>query len=124
MRNLSAAFAAFLICSAAASAETVETSFVGGTGDTIGTATLTPSPHGVLIRVEIAAEGLEPGWHGMHLHEVGDCSDVGEFQLSGGMSIRKAASTACSIPKGPTRAICPTSMPARTAPPMQKCSPG
>ena len=28
--------------------------------------------------------GLEPGWHGLHLHQVGDCSDFGVFTNSGG----------------------------------------
>ena len=34
--------------------------------------TLTDAPKGVLLRV--AAKGLPPGWHGMHLHAKGDCS--------------------------------------------------
>lgn len=57
---------------------------IGQEGEEIGTATFTASPHGVMIRVEIGEDGLPGGWHGIHLHQVGNCSDVGEFKLSGG----------------------------------------
>ena len=46
-----------------------------------GTADLSEGPKGVVIRVNV--EGLAPGWHGIHFHAVGDCSDEG-FQKSGG----------------------------------------
>lgn len=52
-----------------------------GKGADIGTVTLTDAPKGVLVRIE--ASGLTPGWHGIHFHEKGDCSDAG-FKLSGG----------------------------------------
>jgi superoxide dismutase, Cu-Zn family len=39
----------------------------------LGMITLTDAPKGVLLRLE--ASGLPPGWHGMHFHEKGDCSD-------------------------------------------------
>ena len=57
---------------------------IGGSGAQIGLAKLEQGPHGVLMEVMIEAGGLEPGWHGLHFHEKGDCSDVGAFQLSGG----------------------------------------
>ncbi|HRJ00708.1 MAG TPA: superoxide dismutase family protein [Hyphomonas sp.] len=57
---------------------------IGSEGVEIGWATFEQGPIGVLIRMEIGAGGLTPGWHGLHLHEIGDCSDVGAFQLSGG----------------------------------------
>lgn len=50
-------------------------------GQAIGTVTLTQAPTGLLLRVE--AEGLSPGWHGIHLHAVGDCGDAA-FQNAGG----------------------------------------
>ncbi|RJF88428.1 superoxide dismutase family protein [Oleomonas cavernae] len=50
-------------------------------GATLGTATLTGAPKGVILRIE--AKGLTPGWHGMHFHEKGDCSDA-EFKKAGG----------------------------------------
>ena len=58
----------------------VTTPIAGAGGKQLGTVTLTPAPTGVLIR--IAAKGLTPGWHGMHFHAVGDCSDEG-FKKSG-----------------------------------------
>ncbi len=57
---------------------------LGAEGVEIGWARFEQGPTGVLIRMEIGAGGLTPGWHGLHLHEIGDCSDVGAFQLSGG----------------------------------------
>ncbi|MGE0533253.1 MAG: superoxide dismutase family protein [Hyphomonadaceae bacterium] len=58
---------------------------VGGQGAAIGQATFTEGPTGVLIRLEFSANALPPGWHGLHIHNVGDCSDVtAGFQISGG----------------------------------------
>ena len=50
-------------------------------GTALGTVTVTGAPKGVLLRVE--AKGLPAGWHGMHFHEKGDCSDA-KFANSGG----------------------------------------
>jgi Cu-Zn family superoxide dismutase len=59
---------------------------VGGEGRAIGQATFTEAPSGVLIRLEFSeSDGLAPGWHGLHLHQRGDCSDFANgFQASGG----------------------------------------
>lgn len=58
---------------------------VGGSGAAIGQATFTDGPHGVLIRMEFLAGALPPGWHGLHIHQRGDCSDFAAgFQASGG----------------------------------------
>lgn len=57
---------------------------IGATGAQIGMAKLEQGPHGVLLEVTISEGGLEPGWHGLHFHEKGDCSDIGTFTLSGG----------------------------------------
>jgi Cu-Zn family superoxide dismutase len=51
-------------------------------GTTIGTLSLTAAPSGVLLQVDII-KGLTPGWHGMHFHQTGDCSDP-KFMTSGG----------------------------------------
>ena len=50
-------------------------------GSSLGTVTVTAAPKGVLLRVE--AKGLPAGWHGMHFHEKGDCSDA-KFANAGG----------------------------------------
>lgn len=54
-------------------------------GSNIGQAQFTETPGGVLIRMEFSPGALSPGWHGLHLHERGDCSDFAAgFQASGG----------------------------------------
>jgi Cu-Zn family superoxide dismutase len=55
-------------------AQAASGNLVGAGGAARGTVTVTPAPHGVILRVE--ATGLTPGWHGMHFHEKGACSDA------------------------------------------------
>jgi Cu-Zn family superoxide dismutase len=50
-------------------------------GRTIGEASFRAARVGVMIDVRVS--GLTPGWHGMHLHAVGDCSDA-KFEKAGG----------------------------------------
>lgn len=67
-----------------ASSYQATSSIIGSTGTEIGKATLTGGPNGVLVRVEVLRGNLSPGWHGIHFHQIGDCSDVGVFKKSGG----------------------------------------
>ncbi|WP_430404427.1 superoxide dismutase family protein [Hyphomonas sp.] len=76
-------------------------SIVGIEGTEIGTANLLGGPNGLLIRVEIAPSGLTPGWHGLHLHAVGDCSDIGTFKASGGHVGMVSGGHGLLNPKGP-----------------------
>ena len=57
---------------------------IGGDGSVIGNMSVLEGPHGLMIEAAIEPGGLTPGWHGLHLHQVGDCSDVGVFKRSGG----------------------------------------
>ncbi|MEM9938078.1 MAG: superoxide dismutase family protein [Pseudomonadota bacterium] len=57
---------------------------IGMEGNTIGAVNLLEGPHGVIMEVTLEPGSLTPGWHGLHLHQVGDCSDIGEFKRSGG----------------------------------------
>lgn len=57
---------------------------VGGDGVVIGNLNILDGPNGLLLEVTINQGGLTPGWHGLHLHQVGDCSDIGTFTASGG----------------------------------------
>jgi Cu-Zn family superoxide dismutase len=61
-----------------------QTWIIGPEGAAIGQAVFTEGPRGVMIRLELAANALPPGWHGVHLHGIGDCSDrAAGFQASG-----------------------------------------
>jgi Cu-Zn family superoxide dismutase len=60
---------------------TKTTDLKNGSGVVIGHVTLTDAPKGVLLRID--AGGLTPGWHAIHFHEKGDCSDAA-FKMSGG----------------------------------------
>jgi Cu-Zn family superoxide dismutase len=48
-----------------------EATLVNAGGARIGRAVLTQGATGLLIRIE--AEGLPPGWHGVHIHATGQC---------------------------------------------------
>lgn len=57
-------------------------SITGTDGTSIGEAMIRPGPHGMVIRIE--ADGIPEGWHGAHLHQIGDCSDnEAGFKASG-----------------------------------------
>ncbi|HEX6928169.1 MAG TPA: superoxide dismutase family protein [Gammaproteobacteria bacterium] len=45
--------------------------FINGQGETVGSAVLTQTPNGVLVDVELRE--LDPGWHGFHVHQTGQC---------------------------------------------------
>ncbi len=73
--------AGLLVASQASAAATnAVAELKGADGKTLGTATLTEAPHGVLLRIE--AKGLTPGWHGLHFHEKGDCG-APDFKSAG-----------------------------------------
>ncbi len=55
---------------------------INASGETIGQITAQEGAMGVLL--QIRATGLPPGFHGLHLHAVGDCSDPGPFKRAGG----------------------------------------
>jgi Cu-Zn family superoxide dismutase len=72
---------ASLSLAAAAQAAEVPVAFKAAGGGDAGTATLVDGPTGVLMRLEL--KGLKPGWHAVHFHAKGDCSDAA-FQSAGG----------------------------------------
>ena len=53
----------------------------GPDGASHGSVTVTAAPKGVVLRIE--AKALKPGWHGLHFHEKGACSDA-KFTSAGG----------------------------------------
>ena len=66
------------------SGETIPVALVDVDGRIVGTGTVAESAGQVLIR--ISGTGLEPGEHGVHIHEFGVCSAAGEepFASAGG----------------------------------------
>src|SRR6187402_2643925 len=77
MTKLPVLFAAIGLIAAPVLAQTAVTAPFKGVG---GSVTVTPAPKGVLVHVE--ASGLTPGWHAVHFHEKGDCSDAA-FKAAG-----------------------------------------
>lgn len=76
---------ALLAASMSASITAAESyAIVGSTGGNIGNVVIESGPHGSVIRIVISEGGLTPGWHGIHLHAVADCSDIGVFKNSKG----------------------------------------
>lgn len=74
---------------------------IGLEGESIGSAKLIDGPNGMLIRLELAPGSLEPGWHGIHLHATGDCSDIGTYKMSGGHVGKMEGGHGLLNPKGP-----------------------
>jgi Cu-Zn family superoxide dismutase len=82
-RSLTIALSLFLpgFAFAQTASEARTSSLKSANGQVIGQVTVAQAPNGVILRVQ--AKGLPPGWHGMHFHEKGDCSDPA-FKASGG----------------------------------------
>lgn len=57
---------------------------IGSKGEKIGTVQIKQGPHGSVLRIALDKGALAPGWHGVHIHEHGDCSDHGKFTASKG----------------------------------------
>ena len=57
---------------------------IGVEGTEVGNLTAYSAPTGLLLQVYVQQGTLTPGWHGIHLHENPDCSDIGTFKKSGG----------------------------------------
>ncbi|HZB37614.1 MAG TPA: superoxide dismutase family protein [Beijerinckiaceae bacterium] len=85
----------------AAPVQTYEAPITGAKGDQIGKIAVRSSENATVVRITINAGGLTPGWHGIHFHSVGDCSDVGQFQLSKGHVNHENAKHGLLNPEGP-----------------------
>jgi len=81
LRTTLAATAALCLAAGPALAADLSAAFEGSGGEDRGTAALSEGPSGVLVRLEL--KGLTPGWHAVHFHAKGDCSDPA-FQSAGG----------------------------------------
>lgn len=81
--------------------------FTAPDGSDTGYVVLTNAPGaGVLMRVDLT--GLSQGWHGIHLHNIGDCSDGSDgFKASGGHVDPENRDHGLLNPDGPERADIP-----------------
>jgi Cu-Zn family superoxide dismutase len=61
---------------------TAKATFIDQAGKEVGTATLTQTPGGVLIRAEIS--GVPAGEHAFHIHEAGVCDPATKFNSAKG----------------------------------------
>ena len=60
--------------------QALETHFINSKGQAIGTATLTDTHDGILIHTNLSK--LPMGWHGFHIHSVGECK-APDFKSAG-----------------------------------------
>lgn len=73
--------------------------FMDRNGKSIGTATLTETPNGVLISAELT--GLPPGVHGFHIHGTGQCDPANGFESAGGHYNPRGAKHGFMVEGGP-----------------------
>jgi Cu-Zn family superoxide dismutase len=81
--------------------QTYEAPITGAKGDQIGKIAIRSSENAIILRITINPGGLSPGWHGIHFHSVGDCSDTGKFELSKGHVNHENAKHGLLNPEGP-----------------------
>ncbi len=62
---------------------TATATLINTQGAVIGTATFTQL-NDRLLKIEVDAEGLTPGRHGVHIHAIGACNPTGGFASAGG----------------------------------------
>jgi len=81
--------------------------FIAPDGRENGHIVLTNTPGaGVLMRIDLS--GLDQGWHGIHLHQIADCSDGADgFKMSGGHINPDDREHGLLNPNGPERADMP-----------------
>lgn len=112
MRSIVTAFLAGLLCACASEDAARQTLpqipprqawIVAADGRPVGQVTFTEAPSGVLIRLEFSEHALPAGWHGVHIHEHGDCSDFAQgFHAAGGhVTMTRAVQHGLLNPAGP-----------------------
>lgn len=79
----------------------LEYSLINNSKVEIGKLKLRQGTEGILINIKINPGSLEPGYHGMHFHEVADCSDAKTFQTAKGHVIFHGKPHGFLNPKGP-----------------------
>ena len=87
--------------------QTFEGAVMGAKGDNIGKIMIRSGENASVVRITINAGGLTPGWHGIHFHQVGDCSDPGKYELSKGHVIHDDAKHGLLNSDGPDQGDLP-----------------
>lgn len=82
-----------------AAAPDARATLLGGDGAAVGEALFWAGPQGIVIR--LAAEGLTPGYHGMHVHAVGACEAGDGFASAGAHTGAAAGPHGLLNPDGP-----------------------
>jgi Cu-Zn family superoxide dismutase len=90
--------------------EIIQAALIGAKGEPIGQVTVRGSATATVVRIAVNPGGLPPGWHGLHFHAVGDCSDTGQFQLSKGHVNHVARNHGMLNPDGPDEGDLPNIM--------------
>ena len=60
----------------------IESQIVNGKGEPIGRIAIRDGANALVLRLTVQPGGLPPGWHGIHFHAVGNCSDTQTFEAS------------------------------------------
>jgi Cu-Zn family superoxide dismutase len=87
--------------------QTFEGAIQGPKGESIGKLTIRGGENATVVRITINAGGLTPGWHGIHFHQVGDCSDPGKYERSKGHVNHDDAKHGLLNPDGPDQGDLP-----------------
>jgi superoxide dismutase, Cu-Zn family len=90
--------------------ETIQAPLLGSKGEQIGQVTVRGSATATVARIVINPGSLPAGWHGIHFHAVGDCSDHGQFQLSKGHVNHLVKKHGLLNPEGPDEGDLPNIM--------------
>lgn len=107
MRITTAAFAAIAAVALVAApgraqaVDTVEADLLGNDGSSIGKIVARGGANATVLRITVAPGKVPPGWHGIHFHAVGDCSDTEKFQASKSHINHAAANHGLLNPEGP-----------------------
>jgi superoxide dismutase, Cu-Zn family len=81
--------------------QTYDAPITGGKGEEIGRIVIRGGATATVVRIAIRAGGIQPGWHGVHFHAIGDCSDHGQFEKSKAHVNPESAKHGLLNPDGP-----------------------